>query len=259
MHTNANSTLGSFSVIVPMYNEESGAEKCVRRIAEVLACLPQRTELVAVNDGSRDATAGILNRLSAEFPNLRVIHHPVNRGYGAAQRTGIAYAAQAGFDYCLFMDSDLTNDPADIPKFVEKMRDGYDVIKATRYSDGGAVSGVPAYRVLISRAGNWVARRLYRLPIADCTNGFRAVRTRLLSQMALTEQKFPVIMEELYYSSFLACRFAQVPVRLTDRSEDQRPTSFGYRPRVFYDYLKYPVKAFFRVRPQLRTPDGVTK
>lgn len=251
MSRGQNSRFGSFCVIVPMYNEESGAESCVRRICEVLASVPHRSELVAVNDGSRDETAGILNRLSADLPNLTVIHRGTNSGYGAALRTGIEYAAEAGFDYALFMDSDLTNDPADIPRFVEKMKDGYDVIRATRYSNGGEVSGVPVYRVMISRAGNWIARRLYRLPITDCTNGFRAVRISLLGQMELTEPKFPVIMEELYYSSFLATTFAQIPVRLTNRREEQRRTSFVYRPLVFYDYLKYPLKAFFRVRPQL--------
>jgi hypothetical protein len=77
--------------------------------------------------------------------------------------------------------------------------------------------------------------------------------------MELTEPKFPVIMEELYYSSFLARTFAQVPVRLTNRREGQRQTSFAYRPHVFYDYLKYPLKAFFRVRPQSAVPYGEKK
>ena len=148
-------------------------------------------------------------------------------------RSGMEYAISRDFDYALFMDSDLTNDPEDIPRFVEKMRAGYDVIKATRYSDGGTVIGVPAYRVLISRAGNLIARILFRLPISDCTNGFRALRTRLLAQMRLTENKFPIIMEELYYCAFLTDNFTQIPVKLTNRQLKQRPTSFGYRPHVF--------------------------
>ena len=254
MNPEKSSSFASFCVLVPMFNEQNGAEACVRRITEVLVKIPYRNALVTVNDGSRDDTAGILNRLSDELPDLTVINHKTNGGYGAALRTGIEYAARAGFDYVLFMDSDLTNDPADIPKFAEKMKEGYDVIKATRYSHGGEGSGVPAYRVLISRVGNWFARRLCRLPITDCTNGFRAVRTSLLSQMELKESKFPIIMEELYYSSFLATRFAQIPVRLTNRGEGLRGTSFTYRPRVFYDYLKYPVKAFFRSGPRLSVP-----
>ena len=66
-------------------------------------------------------------------------------------------------------------------------------------------------------------------------------------------------MEELYYSSFLATTFAQVPVTLTNRREEQRPTSFVYRPQIFCDYLKYPLKAFFRVRRQVAPPSEVKK
>ena len=239
----------SFCVVVPMFNEEAGAELCVRRICEVLSSIPFRCALIAVDDGSKDSTAAILDRQSQGLSNLAVIHHATNRGYGAALGTGVAYAIEAGFNYVLFMDSDLTNDPDDIPRFVIKMKGGYDVIKATRYRDGGTVKGVPFFRVTISRVGNWIARRLFGLPISDCTNGFRAVRSSLLDRMTLTEPKFPIIMEELYYSAFLTRRFAEVPVTLTNRREDQRPTSFVYRPRVFFNYLKYPLKKFLGVRP----------
>jgi dolichol-phosphate mannosyltransferase len=239
----------SFCVIVPMYNEEAGAESCVNRVCEALSAIPYRSELVAVNDGSSDGTALILDRMASRSKKLTIIHHTQNCGYGAALQTGIKYAAKAGLDYALFMDSDLTNDPEDISRFVEKMREGYDVIKATRYSGGGTVKGVPFYRVAISKAGNWIARRLCRIPIADCTNGFRALKVSILSKMTLTEPKFPIIMEELYYSTFLTDSFAQVPVTLSNRSNERRPTSFVYRPRVFYNYLKYPIKAFLRIRP----------
>jgi len=238
--------LRSFCVIVPMYNEEQGAEACVRRVCQALASIPFPSKLIAVNDGSSDRTGAILDRLAGDLPQLEVLRHQRNAGYGAALRSGVRRAAEANFDYALFMDSDLTNDPEDIPRFVEKMKEGYDVIKATRYSDGGRVRDVPMRRVMISRIGNAIARRLYRLPITDCTNGFRAARTRLLLKMELKEQKFPIIMEELYYCKRFAKTFAQVPVSLTNRAKNQRPTSFVYKPRVFYDYLKYPVRSFLK-------------
>lgn len=239
----------SFCVVVPMFNERVGAETCVRRICSVLQTIPVPNRLVVVNDGSVDGTDAILDRLAGEFSTLAVLHHEKNAGYGAALRTGMRYACESTFDYALFMDSDLTNDPADIPRFVDKMRQGYDVIKATRYSDGGSVSGVPAYRVAVSRLGNALARRLYGLPVTDCTNGFRAVRTTVLGRMDLTEAKFPIIMEELYLCKLLANSYAQIPVVLTNRQGQQRPTSFVYSPRVFCRYLKYPLKSYFRIKP----------
>lgn len=232
-----------------MYNEEPGAENCVTQICQVLKGIGCESKLITVNDGSRDRTGEILDRIAPRFPNLMVVHHPKNKGYGAALRTGIETAAKAGFDYTLFMDSDLTNHPSDLPRFVGKMREGFDVIKATRYSKGGGVSGVPAYRVVISRVGNWIAHFLFRLPLYDCTNGFRAARTSILSRMRLTENRFPIIMEELYWSKYLAKSFAEVPVTLTNRDANLRPTSFAYKPSVFWQYLKYPLRAFVGIRP----------
>ena len=232
-----------------MFNEEQGAERCVREIVRVLAAMPHRTMLIAVNDGSRDGTAAALQRASAATPRLEVVTHPQNRGYGAALASGATCAAERGFDYALFMDSDLTNSPDDIPRLAAQMSDSVDVIKATRYSKGGSIQGVPFHRVAISAVGNRIAHVLFRLPIHDCTNGFRAVRSRLLKDMQLAERGFAVIMEELYWCRFMTDRYAEVPVVLTNRSGDQRPTSFVYRPSVFWRYLKYPLRAFAGIRP----------
>lgn len=239
-----------------MFNEEAGAEQCVHAVCDELSRLPNRTTLIAVNDGSRDRTGDILRTLAPVEPRLTAVDHGQNRGYGAALRTGLERAAQDGYEYVLFMDSDLTNHPSDIPRFANKMAEGPDIIKATRYSGGGSVSGVPFYRVAISRIGNMLARVLYGLPVHDCTNGFRAGKVDLMMKMQLRENRFPIIMEELYWSKFLTRSFAEVPVVLTNRTGEQRVTSFSYKPRVFYNYLKYPVLAFFGIQPTIRSSES---
>jgi hypothetical protein len=147
------------------------------------------------------------------------------------------------------MDSDLTNDPADIPRFVELMDRGIDVIKGTRYRAGGSMQGVPRRRRWLSTTAGLVARCLFRLPLSDCTNGFRAVKIPLRIQMSLTESGFSVIVEELYHCVFLAHRYAEIPVVLASRPHTLRATSFPYRPSTFYRYLKYCVLAFLRIPP----------
>jgi glycosyltransferase involved in cell wall biosynthesis len=239
----------SFAVVIPMFDEEAGAETCVRRVCAELAHIPNMTRLITVEDGSRDHTGQILERLAAGEPRLMLVRHGQNRGYGAALRTGTEKAYEAGFQYVLFMDSDLTNDPGDLHRFAGEMTRGVDVIKATRYSKGGTVSGVPTYRVWISRIGNALARVLFHLPVHDCTNGFRAVKADLLMSMDLKENRFPIIMEELYWSKYLARTFSEVPVTLKNRADDVRPTSFSYRPGVFWKYLKYPIRAFAGIQP----------
>ncbi len=246
----------TFAIVVPMYNEAASAAKCVHMVCAELLRLPYRAKLIVVEDGSRDGTAKILTELESTARDLIVVHHTANRGYGQALRTGARRAREEGFEYALFMDSDLTNNPADISRFAAQMELGFDVIKATRYSKGGGVMGVPSYRVWISRIGNALARILFRLPIADCTNGFRAVRTGLLERMSLHENRFSIIMEELYWSKYIARTFTEIPVVLTNRSNDQRPTSFQYRPRMIWDYLKYPLKTFIGVKPKFGIPNN---
>ena len=230
-----------------MFNEEKGAERCVRTIDAALARMPRRTRLSVVDDGSSDRTYAAVNADQERLPSLEIVRHSENRGYGAALVTGARRAAELGFDYAIFMDSDLTNSPDDLPLFAAEMDHGADVIKATRFSRGGRMVGVPWQRALVSRTGNWIARALFRLPLRDCTNGFRAVRTTLLTRMRLEERGFPVIVEELYWCRFLTSRFAEVPVTLTNAD---RATSFRYRPSVFAAYLRYPLRAFLGIAPR---------
>jgi dolichol-phosphate mannosyltransferase len=247
--------LCGFCVIVPMYNEQSGAEDCVRSICLALGRIQYSSRLFVVNDGSRDGTGAILKRLAPDFPALRVIEHEKNAGYGAALRSGISAAVETGYDYALFMDSDLTNDPADIPKFVAAMERGIDVIKGSRFVRGGSMDGVPWRRSIFSHTGNYVARNLFRIGIQDCTNGFRAVKVPILGRMDLRETGFPIIVEELYQAKSLARTFCEVPVVLTSRGEDQRQTSFSYNQQTLRKYMGFALKAFFskRLDPNERT------
>ncbi len=236
----------SFAVVVPAYNEEAGIQACVEAVAAALDELPNRTALLVVDDGSSDRTAEKLSALEREHPRVVALRHPENRGYGAALRTGTEAATAQDFEYVVFMDSDLTNDPAYLREFAARMADGADVIKASRYVPGGSVVGVPRWRELLSVVGNAVARTLYRLPVRDCTNGFRAVRTRLLASVELREKGFAVIMEELYRLRPLARSYAEVPIVLTARTGALRPSSFSFGPRAMARYLKYPLLSALR-------------
>jgi dolichol-phosphate mannosyltransferase len=240
----------SFAVVIPMFNEEAGVEACVKKVCTELDRLSGRSALLVVNDGSGDRTGEILHRLAPAHPKLKVVTHPANRGYGRALRSGVEEAARGGYDYVLFMDSDLTNDPADIPRFFAEMARGKDVIKASRFAGHGGMNGVPLRRALISRLGNRIARALFSVGVRDCTNGFRAVRVALLAQMNLRENGFPIIVEELYQLKFVAESYAEVPVVLTSRKADQRPTSFAYKPATFCKYFWYAAKARLGVRPK---------
>lgn len=239
----------SFAVIIPMFNEELGAARCIEAVTSALKDFAYKTELIVVNDGSTDRTAEVLEAGKPSHPGLTIVTHQRNLGYGSALQTGGLAAAERGHDFVVFMDSDLTNDPRSIGSFISKMEEGCDLVKASRYIEGGGVQGVPPWRYWISRIGNTIARFLYGLPIHDCTNGFRALRTALIRKMRLGERGFAAIMEELYLAKTLRARVCEVPYVLTARAETLRPSSFQYRPRLFYRYLKYPVLTFLRIPP----------
>jgi glycosyltransferase involved in cell wall biosynthesis len=99
------------SVVLPAFNEEANVEGVVRQVASALEASGLDYEIVVVDDGSRDRTGEILDRLAAELPSLRPRHHPQNRGYGAALRTGFEASGKA---YVFYMDSDGQFDIADL-------------------------------------------------------------------------------------------------------------------------------------------------
>jgi dolichol-phosphate mannosyltransferase len=246
-----------FAVVVPMFNEASGAQRCIDEITRALLAWPGLAHLIAVDDGSSDRTGEVLRAAQEKNATLIVVAHEKNLGYGQALQSGGRAASALGCDFVIFMDSDLTNDPRFIRILVEKMEEGCDLVKASRYIRGGGVENVPWWRYYISRAGNAVVRLLYALPVHDCTNGFRAIRTDLLGKMQIRERGFPSIMEELYWAKTLRARVCEVPYILTSRKETLRPSSFEYRPQVFFRYLKYPFLTFFRIRPSTIEQDNL--
>lgn len=230
-----------------MYNEALNAERCIRTVFKQLQ-KDGLTEIGVyfVNDGSRDETAAILERLQAEFP-YRALRQNPNQGYGAALLEGARVARHDGYTFGLFMDSDLTNDPKYIRDFWQKIQSNdYDLVKASRYIPGGGMDGVPPHRQWISRSGNWVAAKLFRTGIQDCTNGFRAVRLSLLEGLRFENRDFSIITEELLYLKKMGARMTEIPNTLTSRDAGIAASSFHYKPAVFWRYLKPAVKAFFR-------------
>src|SRR5207237_865057 len=99
------------SAVMPAYNEEANLEQSVGRMATALQTFTRGFEIIVVDDGSQDGTPAVLERLKAAHPNLRVIRHPVNRGYGAALRSGFGAAR---FSWIFLMDADNPFDPAEV-------------------------------------------------------------------------------------------------------------------------------------------------
>ena len=236
------STLPSFCIVLPVYNESECIESCIRRIAGHLQNIDTRTGIVAVDDGSTDDSLQIMLRLKDEFPYLTVHRHERNAGYGAANRAASKIASELGFVYALVMDADGTQAVEFIDRFLDPMQNGVDFIKATRYAKGGRVEGVHWKRVLVSRVGNKLAQWLMHVPLTDFTNGFRAIRTDIWVQLETTESNFAMLIEEVYLARRFGVSFAEVPYVLTARQEDSSQSKFTYSLSVYKRYAQYLLK-----------------
>lgn len=241
MVSKSNITLG---VIIPMYNEEKVSSRTIEEVLKVLKKIQISSKLIVIDDGSSDGTPAILKQKIKKYPNnLVVLTHKKNAGYGGATQTGIKYALKNNIEWCLHMDSDLTNPPKYIPKFIEQISESIDCVKASRYIKGGKVKNAPQFRVIISFVGNLLAAFFFRVGIRDCTNGFRIVRTKMLKGIQFKENNFSIILEELYYLKKRGARFVEIPNVLYARTNTT--SHFRYKPKIFYDYFKYAFKATF--------------
>lgn len=150
----------ALTVVLPAKNEAPS-------IGGVVSALRQRladAEILVVDDGSTDAT-----RAEAERAGARVVSHPISRGNGAAIKTG---AREARGQVLVFMDADGQHDPADVPRLLERLDQGFDLVVGAR----SAGSQASVARLLGNGLYNWLASRMVGHRVEDLTSGFRAVR-----------------------------------------------------------------------------------
>lgn len=156
--------------VVPCYDEKGKIGSVVKKTRK-----EDVEELVVVDDASRDGSGE-----EAKAAGATVIRHEKVLGVGAAIRTGIDYALKKGADVVVVMAGNDKDDPAEIPKLVEKIAQGYDYVQGSRYLTGGRSGKMPLHRVILTRMYPWLVRRVTGFPITDATNGFRAHKASFL-------------------------------------------------------------------------------
>jgi glycosyltransferase involved in cell wall biosynthesis len=199
------------SVIVPAYNEAATAEAVARRLRE----LPLPLEIIAVNDASSDGTGELLDRLARDGLLDRVIHHPVNRGKGAALRSG--FAAATG-DVVVVQDADLEYDPGDLPTLLEPIRRGTaDAVYGSRFQGG-------PHRVLFfwHAVGNHfltlMSNMFTNLNLSDMETCYKLVRRDLLQRLPLTSDRFGFEVELTARLSQAGARIWELPISYSGRT-----------------------------------------
>jgi len=223
-------------VVLPAYNEAGNLGPLVHELAQVLKSQPGSARIIIVNDGSTDSTADELRALAAEVAMVDVVTHPVNRGLAAALKTGIARACATNCDAAVFLDSDLSHRPSDMPAMLAAIDNGADVVLGSRFVPGGGMQGVPMWRVMISRAGNTFGRLVLGVPFRDLTTGYRAVRRTVLEAIQLGEDGFTIQLESVIRAYAKGFRVVEVPIVLGTRRHGT--SSMNYNAQLFRDYWR---------------------
>jgi len=193
----------TISVTIPVYNEESNLRPLCARLVPVLESLGIPWEVVLVNDGSTDATAGVLDLLAGQDARLKVIHFRRNAGQTAAMMAGFEYARG---DIIVPMDADMQNDPGDIPLLLDKLNEGFDVCSGWR-KDRHDHS---LRRVLPSRIANWLISKVSGVHLHDYGCSLKAYRRDVIKGVRLYGEMHRFIP---IYAHWLGAKVTEVPVR----------------------------------------------
>ncbi len=216
----------SISAFFPAYNDAGSIGMLIRATAGLLPKLTSDYEIVVVNDGSRDGTGALLHTLAMEYPFLKVIHHGVNRGYGAALITGFANCSK---NLIFYTDGDGQYDVGELPRMLAVFGEKIDLVNGYKISRSD-----PRYRIVLGRIYQHLMRMLFRLNVRDVDCDFRLFRRSLLDSTPLTCDSGVICIEMMKKFQSQDCRMIEVPVHHYHRSHGSSEFfSFKHLRRVF--------------------------
>jgi glycosyltransferase involved in cell wall biosynthesis len=215
------------SIIVPIFNEEDSIDSLLRRLFAALDAMPQRFEIIAVNDGSRDGSMALLRAAAALRPELKLVDFRRNYGQTAAMMAGIDHAAG---DIIVAIDADLQNDPDDIPLLLAKLDEGYDVVSGWRQQRKDAA----VRRNLVSRIANRVISRISGVKLNDYGCTLKAYRKDVIKGVRLYGEMHRFIP---IYAAWQGARVTEMPVRHYPRQFGQSKYGLERIVKVVLDLM----------------------
>ena len=216
-----------YSIVVPFHNEEENVTELYDRLRVVMEATGEPFELVFVDDGSRDHTFYMLQQIAAV--DRRVVVVKLRRNFGQTS------ALAAGFDhavgeYVIAMDGDLQHDPHDIPMFLEKLREGYDIVSGWRKQriDNFVMRRVP------SRIANWLMAKLSGVDLHDFGTTFKAYRREVVQEVPLYGELHRFIPA---LASAYGATICEIPIRNINRERGESHYGISRTFRVFFDLI----------------------
>ncbi|MBI4886004.1 MAG: glycosyltransferase family 2 protein [Acidobacteria bacterium] len=219
------------SFFFPAYNDGGTIASLVIRAVQAAGRLTPDFEVIVVNDGSSDATREIADELARTYPQVRAVHHPVNRGYGGALRTGFASATK---DLIAYTDGDAQYDPGELAVLWQRLTPDVDVVTGYKISRSD-----PLHRVIIGRLYHYAVKLLFRLRVRDVDCDFRLMRREVFDRVHLERDTGVICLEMMRKIQDAGFHTVEVPVHHYHRTHGK--SQFFNVRRVFWtgiDVLK---------------------
>ena len=211
------------SIFFPAYNDAGTIASMVVAARMVVRGLTDDYEIIVINDGSRDHTAEVLTELEKGFPELRVVHHSKNRGYGGALRSGFASATK---ELVFYTDGDAQYDPREMKRLYEAWDEDVDFINGYKIGRSD-----PLHRVIIGRIYHWTVRLSFGIRLRDVDCDFRLFRRSIFDRIELTKSSGVICVELMKKVQDSGFRIRQVPVHHFHRAYG-KSQFFNFR-RIF--------------------------
>lgn len=233
----------ALSTVIPLYNEEANMALLYPKLKAVLDGLGLEYEIILVDDGSTDGSFSSLLDLQKTDETIKIIKLRGNFGQTAALAAGFDHARG---EIIISMDGDLQHDPEDIPRFLEKIREGYDIVSGWRENRVDSL----LFRRIPSRVANWLMKCLSGVDIRDFGTTFKAYKKEILGDILLYgdfHRFIPALAKDLKAS------MAEVPIRNSNRLYGQSNYNLRRTLTVLFDlirikflssYLDKPLQAF---------------
>jgi len=216
-----------YSIVVPLYNEQDSVRPLYARIVAAMAEFDDPFQIIFVDDGSRDGTYDLASEICEE--DSRVVLIRLRRNFGQTP------ALKAGFDFArgeiiISMDGDLQHDPAEIPAFIAKLEEGYDIVSGWRYErqDNWLMRRVP------SRVANWLLAKLSGLDLHDFGTTFKAYRQEAIKDLPLYGDSHRFIPA---LASWSGATIAEIPIKNINRKSGKSNYGISRTLTVFLDLI----------------------
>ena len=192
------------SVFFPAYNDSGTIASLVITALQTARALTPDFEVIIVDDGSADATPRIADELARIYPEVRVVHHERNRGYGGALQSGFKAATR---DLVFYTDGDAQYDPSEMTRLWDALDESVDLVNGYKISRSD-----PLHRIVIGRLYHHTVKLLFGLEVRDVDCDFRLLRRSIFSQVALEKTSGVICLEMMKKIQDAGFRIAEVPV-----------------------------------------------